>query len=434
MADAAGLDALVEELDGEAVVGLDTEFHRERTYFAHLALVQLAWEGGIALVDPLSVDVTPLARLLKSPTVLVLHAAEQDLEVLERTCGAVPANLFDTQLAAGFLGDVSPSLVNLVERELGIRLTKSDQLTDWTHRPLSAGQLEYAAGDVAHLLALHSSISERLERSGRSVWVAEECALMVGKDRTLPVPEECWWRLPHSRQLRGPARAVAQCVAAWRELRARSLDLPLRFVLTDLAVVAIAQHPPRSLADLQRVRGLDGRHLTDGAGEQIVAAVSNGLRLAPSEVRHPPATDFEQPARATAALATAFATQRALDLSLDPAILATRADVAAFLQPVPKGRLTTGWRLELVGAGLRRLTGGTAALAFDGQGGLVLEERSHRLLDEAAAQGRLAPGPKGATEPISIGAQDEGLLGSDGAVEGTAGGAVGGELDLEAPA
>lgn len=114
--DAAVLESLVDELASCEAYALDTEFHRERTYFPQLALIQLAWQGGIALVDPLAVDVSPLARLLEGPGLAVVHAAEQDLEVLEKACGTVPTRLFDTQIAAGFLGQVSPSLVNLVER------------------------------------------------------------------------------------------------------------------------------------------------------------------------------------------------------------------------------------------------------------------------------------------------------------------------------
>ncbi len=129
------LRRLVAELAGAERYGLDTEFHRERTYFPHLALLQVAWPGGIALVDPLAVDVAPLAEVLAGPGLAVLHAADQDLEVLERACGRVPSRLFDTQLAAGFIGFSSPSLSSLVERVLGRRLEKGDQLTDWTRRP-----------------------------------------------------------------------------------------------------------------------------------------------------------------------------------------------------------------------------------------------------------------------------------------------------------
>jgi ribonuclease D len=379
--DARAFDALVEELAGRDTYGLDTEFHREKTYFPQLALLQLSWAGGIALVDPLVVDISTLARVLDGPGLAVLHAAEQDLEVLERACGTVPSRLFDTQVAAGFLGHVSASLVNLVERVLGIRLLKGDQLTDWTRRPLSAGQLSYAAGDVAHLLELRQVIGGRLEAMGRSAWAEEECAIMLLKDRSPTVPEEAWWRLPRSRQLRGPARGVAQSVAAWRERRAQRMDLPVRFVLPDLALLSIAQHPPRSREDLRRTRSLDGRHLGGGAADELLAAVDEGLAIAPAGLRTPPAHDLDQPNRAVATLATAYVTQRAGDLELDPAILATRADLVDFLQTPPQGRLAGGWRSELVGEGLRRLTEGKASLSFDGHGALVLEERSFRSLD-----------------------------------------------------
>ena len=293
--DAAAFSTLLDELGSCDVYGLDTEFHREKTYFPHLALLQLSWKGGIALVDPLAVDVAPLAGVLDGPGLAVLHAAEQDLEVLERACGTVPSSLFDTQVAAGFLGQVSASLVNLVERILGIRLLKGDQLTDWTRRPLSAGQLAYAAGDVAYLLELREVIGARLEEMGRTRWAAEEFAILLQKDRSPTDPDEAWWRLPRSRQLRGPARGVAQQVAAWRERRAQRMNLPVRFVLPDLALLSIAQHPPRSREDLQRTRSLDGRHLGGGAATELLAAVAQGLEMPPGTLRLPPAHDLDQP-------------------------------------------------------------------------------------------------------------------------------------------
>ena len=379
--DAAALGSLVDELMSCEAYALDTEFHRERTYFPQLALIQLAWQGGIALVDPLAIDVSPLARVLQGPGLAVVHAAEQDLEILEQACGTVPNRLFDTQVAAGFLGQVSPSLVNLVERLLGVRLLKGDQLTDWTRRPLSAGQLAYAAGDVTYLLELRQRIGERLEEKGRMDWAAEEFAILLSRDRSPTAPEEAWWRLPRSRQLRGAARGVAQCVAAWRERRARTMDLPVRFVLPDLAVLSIAQHPTRTREDLRRTRSLDGRHLGGGAAEELLEAVAHGLELDASELRVPPAHELDQPNRAVTTLATAYVAQRAGDLELDPAILATRADLVDFMQDPPHGRLAGGWRNDLVGEGLQRLAKGMASLSFDGRGALVLEERSFRPVD-----------------------------------------------------
>ena len=158
----ADFELLVTELDVVSDYAIDTEFHRERTYFAQLALVQLAWHGGIAVIDPLSVDLVPLAKLFRKDAIAVLHAADQDLEVLERATGAVPTQMFDTQLAARFLGMSSPSLVSLAEKMLGLRLEKGDQLADWTRRPLRSEQLQYAAHDVAHLIELKGEICAEL--------------------------------------------------------------------------------------------------------------------------------------------------------------------------------------------------------------------------------------------------------------------------------
>ena len=182
----ANLEMAVTELDSISDYAIDTEFHRERTYFAQLALVQLAWDGGIAVIDPLSVDLVPLAKLFRKDAIAVIHAADQDLEVLERATGAVPTRMFDTQLAARFLGMSSPSLVSLAEKMLGLRLEKGDQLADWTRRPLRSEQLQYAAHDVAHLIELKSEIAAELGRRGRLEWAEEECAAHLERARLSP--------------------------------------------------------------------------------------------------------------------------------------------------------------------------------------------------------------------------------------------------------
>jgi ribonuclease D len=362
---------------------IDTEFHREKTYYPHLALVQIGWPGGIVLVDPLAVDVAPLAEIFSGDALAVVHAADQDLEVLERACGAVPKRMFDTQVSAGFLGYVSASLVSLVEALLGVRLQKGDQLADWMQRPLTSSQQAYAAGDVAYLLDTRRIVASRLVALGRADWAEEECAVVLEKDRSATVPEEAWWKLPHSRQLRGAGRGVAQEVAAWRERRAQRLDVPVRFVLSDLAVTCVAQRPPANRDELRRTRGVDARHLSGSVPDELLAAIAAGRSLGSSAVRTPPGQGLERLNRPMIALASAYVGQRAADLELDPAILATRADLLGFFQDEPVGRLTSGWRHALIGASLERLARGGAALAFDGQGELVLEERSGKTIDEA---------------------------------------------------
>ncbi|MDA8035085.1 MAG: HRDC domain-containing protein [Actinomycetota bacterium] len=376
--DDAGFAEVLEALAAAEAYALDTEFHRERTYFPHLALLQLAVVDEIFVVDPLAVDVAPLGRVLDGPGLAVLHAAEQDLEVLDRACGTVPGRLFDTQLAAGFVGMSTPSLGSLAERLLGVRLEKGDQLTDWTRRPLTSGQLAYAASDVAHLLEARAVLCEQLEQLGRRTWAEEECATLLGRSRGPAVPEEAWWRLKHARQLRGRDRGVAQSVAAWRERRAQQIDQPVRYVLPDLALVAIAHRPPSSRRELETVRGLDGRHLGGAAAEGLLEAVAAGLALDPPALRLPPGPGTEPVARPAAALGAAFVAERARQVGIDTSLLATRADLAAFFRERPEGRLVTTWRRVVVGEPLRRLASGEVSLALDEAGDLVLEERSFR--------------------------------------------------------
>jgi ribonuclease D len=374
------LDQLIDEISAEGRYALDTEFHRERTYWPQLALVQLAWSGGVALVDPLAVSVAPLRRLVEGEGVLVAHAVDQDLEVLDRACQARPRQLFDTQVAAGFLGHGSASLASLVHSFLGIRLPKGDRLTDWQRRPLTTEQLAYAAADVVHLPDLADVLRGALEARGRLAWAEEECDALLARTGGPPDPERSWWRLRDSRSLRGPSRGVAQEVAAWRERRAQELDQPVRFVLPDLAMQAIAHARPATVAALRSVRGMDGRFLRGSAASELLTAVARGAQLPEADLCLPPAEEVARESRPAVALAAAWVAQLARDEEIDAALLATRSDLVAFLREEPESRLARGWRAEMVGAGVRRLASGEAALAFDGKGNLVLESRSHEPL------------------------------------------------------
>jgi len=375
--DAEALDALCAAIAGEEYYALDTEFHTERTYYPKLALIQLAWAGQVALVDPLAVDPYPLARLFAGPGIAVAHAAEQDIDVLNSACGAVPSVVFDTQIVAGFLGMSSPSLARLVDQMLGISLPKADQLSDWLARPIPERQIAYAAGDVAYLLELRRAITERLAALGRLTWALEECAQVLSQRRRQAAPEELWWKMGDVRKLSGRSRGVAQEVAAWRDRRAAAVDRPRRTVLSDLALLAIAQRPPRNRQELQQTRGVDGRHLAQGAAGEILDAVARGLALAPGDVRMPPEGREAQVPPAAVAVCSGLVRQIADDLSFDQGLLATRADITNLLTGEPS-RLDVGWRSDLAGDPLRHLMAGEVAAAFEPDGMLVLEERSHR--------------------------------------------------------
>lgn len=374
-----GFNDLVAALEREPVVGLDTEFHRERTYYPQLALMQLVWgapnEPQIALVDAPSIDLMPFARVLNSDATIVMHSSVQDLEVLLRACGTLPGHLFDTQIAAGFAGYNGPSLATLVHGVLGIRLPKGDRLADWLRRPLSDDQLSYAASDVEHLLELHRWLVERLEEQHRLSWATDECAQLLHKAATPRDPDEAWWRVKEARQLRGKAVGVAQALAAWRERRAAEIDQPVRFVLPDLALVGIAQRPPKTVEDLGRVRGLDDRHLRGAQANAIMDVIDDGLALGKEELRIPPTGDVDRELRPAVTLVSAWISQLSRQLQIDTMLLATRNDLESLLRGDEHARLTEGWRADVVGQDIRRLVEGRAALSFDGHGGLILEDR-----------------------------------------------------------
>ncbi|MEY2446635.1 MAG: ribonuclease [Acidimicrobiaceae bacterium] len=373
-------DDVLRALEHEPVVGLDTEFHRERTYHPQLALVQLVWgppaAQEIALVDATTVDLAGFARVLDGDATIVMHSSVQDVEVLLRACGVLPAHLFDTQIAAGFAGYNGPSLATLVQGVLGIRLPKGDRLADWLRRPLSEDQRTYAASDVEHLLPLHRWLLDRLEEKGRVSWAEDECTQLLAKGAAPRDPNESWWKVKEARQLRGKAVGVAQALAAWRERRANETDQPVRFVLPDLALVGIAQRPPTTVDDLRRVRGLDDRHLRGSMAETIMDVIDEGLALPKNELRLPPTGDVDRDLRAAVALVSAWISQLSRQLQIDTTLLATRADVEALLRGDESARLTQGWRADVLGQDIRRLVEGRAALSFDGKGGLVLEDRS----------------------------------------------------------
>jgi ribonuclease D len=234
----------------------------------------------------------------------------------------------------------------------------------------------YAAGDVAYLLALRTEMVERLDALGRLTWALEECAESVRTRRVKVVPEETWWKMGDVRRLSGRSRGVAQEVAAWRERRAAAVDRPRRSILSDLAMLAIAQRPPKNRRDLEQIRGVDGRHLAQGQAAEILAAVQRGLDLPPGSLRLPPEGGAQAPAAAVA-VCTGPVRQIADDLHFDQGLLASRADITALLCAEPS-RLDHGWRSDIAGEAIRRLVAGEVAAAFRPDGTLVLEERTGR--------------------------------------------------------
>lgn len=376
VADADRFAETVDELSGASAYAVDTEFHRERTYFAQLALVQLAWDDRIVLVDPVAVDIAPLAKVFAGDGLAIMHACRQDLEVLERHCGRLPTRMVDTQLMAGFVGYVTPSLASLVERELGTRLPKADRLTDWLRRPLTDAQLRYAASDVAHLVEIEARLRARLEERGRLPWFDQAMEEMLAESRGPRDPDEAWRRIKELRHLKGRDLGVARRVAAWRERRAAETDVTPRFVLSDLAVVGVAVARPTTIEELRAIRGVDGRALRPSVASELLSVVADAVENPPRAEARVVQPELPAELRPALPLVSAWVTQVSRDLQIEGALLATRSDLEEFLRGDPHARLAHGWRADVVGTPIRRLLAGEVAIAFERSGGLLLEPRS----------------------------------------------------------
>ena len=360
IADSAPFAAACAGFDGVAELALDTEVLRERTYLAELALVQLAAGPELVLLDPLGgADLAPLTRLLTDPrTTKVLHAARQDVEVLLPLTGEPAGPLKDTQIAAGLLG-LAPQIgyAELIRQVLGIELAKGGAggnlaRTDWTRRPLSAAQLSYAADDVRHLLQVAAELAEQLRARGRLEWWAEDCRALQDPGLYAVTPEEAWRRLKGVETLPVREQVRVRALAAWRETKAREVNLPRSWVLGDDGLRDLAARPPATVALLKSRRVF--RDETVGRiGEELLA------RLAAAEAE--PVDGLTELASRRPSGEEQALTKRlsdrlkavAAELDVAPEVLATSRDLKRLarqdLRPV--GPLA-GWRQAVIGEAL----------------------------------------------------------------------------------
>lgn len=346
------------------VLAIDTEFLREKTYYPKLCLVQVAAGDDIAAVDPLRVrDLSPLAALLEAPDVTkVFHACSQDLEVLLDGMGVACAPVFDTQLAAAFLGmRQQVSYGSLVEAYCGVHLPKAESLTDWSRRPLDPEQLAYAEDDVRYLPGIYERMLSELTRRDRLSWVGPEMAELCDVSRVRRDPSEAYLRLRRSGSLTRRQLALAREVCAWRERAAAERDVPRKWVLSDEVVVEVCKRAPASLERLRRVRGTEQLSERDARG--VLAAVERGRSCPPEEC--PRVVKHLRPSPETeGVIDLMYAVLRLISERSGVAtqLIATRDDLLEFLQNQGSSRLASGWRRELAGATLERLLSGEVGL------------------------------------------------------------------------
>jgi ribonuclease D len=357
-------------------IALDTEFMGEGRYRTLLCLIQLAVAEGedaeqIEILDPLddAFRGEPLARVLADPKIeLVVHAGRQDIALLRRTLACEARNVFDTQIAAGFLGmPAQCSYETLLVELLGVKLAKSASFTRWDTRPLSPEQLSYAREDVVHLSALAAELERRLDQAGRLRWAREECEFLerVSDERDL---DAIFRRLPRVRGMSATSQGVARELVGWREQTAAKRDRPVQSVLGDAPLVEIAKRRPSSLRKLEEIRGVAHNSLHK-RGEELLTAVRRGTERAQQPLESGPRPAHPQPGDAPLiALSEALVKARAREADLAYELLASRADLQAIVTGERTGeradvRTLHGWRGELVGNELLELLGGRLSLS-----------------------------------------------------------------------
>lgn len=353
-----------ERASSARVIAVDTEFLRERTYYPKLCLVQVAAGDEVAAIDPILIeDLSPLAALLEDPSITkVLHACTQDVEVLLDGMGCVCAPIFDTQLAAAFLGmRQQVSYGSLVEAYCGVHLAKAESLTDWARRPLDPEQLSYAEDDVRYLTGIYERMMAQLVEKDRLSWVVPEMEELADPSRVRRDPREAYLRLRRSGSLTRRQLAVAREVCAWREECAASHDIPRKWVASDEVVVEVCKRTPSTVERLRRVRGTD--QLSDRDARDLVAAVARGVACPAAEC--PRVARHARPSAETeGVIDLMYAVLRLVSERSGVAtqLIATRDDLQEFLEDREHARLASSWRWELAGRTLDRLLSGEVGL------------------------------------------------------------------------
>ena len=358
------LEQFCQQASAAKVIAVDTEFLRERTYFPKLCLVQVAAGDNIAAIDPILIDdLTPLAELFEDPSVTkVLHACGQDLEVLLDGMGATCAPVFDTQLAAAFLGlRQQVSYASLVESYCGVRLPKAESLTDWSRRPLDPEQLTYAEDDVRYLPGIYDRMMAELIERDRLSWVAPEMEALCDPARIKRDPREAYRRLRRAGSLTRRQLAVAREACAWKEETAARRDLPRKWVASDEVIVEVCKRTPTTLDRLRRIRGTD--QIGEGDARSLLAAVARGTACTADECpkmeRHArPSADTESVIDLMYAVLRLISERSGVATQL----IATRDDLLEFVQDRGSSSLSSGWRHELAGSTLERLLAGEVGL------------------------------------------------------------------------
>ncbi len=350
-------------------LAVDTEFLRERTYFPQLCLIQVANDEVAAAIDPMAIaDLAPLQELLMNPRIeKVFHAARQDMEIFLNAWNTLPQPLFDTQPAAALLGlGDQVGYGKLIQQVLKTELPKDHSRTDWSRRPLDKAQLRYALDDVIYLGRAYLKMKSQLEKMHRLAWLEAEFASLANPQTYSLEPMEMWKKVKGFQHLKGVKLAVLQALAAWREQQALAKNLPRRWILKDDVLLELARRSPKTVPELERIRGVDGGFLRKN-GEAVLKRIQQALQLPkdqwPKDKR--PATRPDPEQEAVLDLLGAALRLIAHEAGLSPQVIASRKDLLALLNGESQTPLLQGWRKSLAGEPLRELLAGQRQLSME---------------------------------------------------------------------
>ena len=365
----ADLKALIVELESATYLALDTEFLRNQTYWPKLCLIQVASTQVAAIIDPLAdgIDLKPFYELLKNPKIVkVFHAARQDIEIFQQQGGVIPHPLFDTQVAAMVAGyGDAASYETLARRIVSVEIDKSSRFTDWSRRPLSNKQLEYAIGDVTHLRKIYEVLDTELKKTNREAWVADEISALQNPELYAMNPANAWRRLK-ARTSSKRFIALLAAIAEWREREAQTRDIPRGRVLKDEAILEIAAHPPESADALERIRAIPKGFANSRMGKTLMDAIEQGRHAPPPEGIEPERPRRKrEPSQAAIDLLKTLLRLRAEDANVAPRLIANADDIESLAAFEDDGiAALQGWRAEVFGNDALALRKGELGIAL----------------------------------------------------------------------
>ncbi len=368
--DNAGLARFCSALAQAPYCAIDTEFIRESTYYPELALIQIASEDLLGCIDPLTItDFTPLSEILvRQGLVKVFHSCSQDLEILYQKFGQVPSPVFDTQLAAAVLGyNHQISYADLVQQITGVQLEKKHTRANWTRRPLSEDELDYAMDDVRYLMSVYQELNDKLESTHRRSWIEKDLLAMSNADNYEVDQAQLWQRLRGVQKLKGKNLQIASDLCRWREQVAQRQNRPRRWIAKDDVIIEIARRKPESLEALSKIPELSDK-VVKRHGEKLLQVIAEAARTDPAQwPQHNRINNLNSRQMALGDCLMALCRVISEQNSIALATLATRKDIDNLILNQKSSRLAQGWRFDMAGEQLLEFIHGQSSIGVEDQ-------------------------------------------------------------------